>query len=61
MKFKAYGKINISLDVIGKREDGYHLLRMIMQNIDIYDELNFEKCSEGIHIKSNKHFFTCRQ
>lgn len=56
MKFKAYGKINISLDVIGKREDGYHLLRMIMQNIDIYDELNFEKCSEGIHIKSNKHF-----
>ena len=38
MKIKAYAKINISLDVVGKRkEDGYHLLKMIMQNIDIYD------------------------
>ena len=39
MKIKAYGKVNISLDVVGKREDGYHLLSMIMQNIDLYDEI----------------------
>jgi 4-diphosphocytidyl-2-C-methyl-D-erythritol kinase len=56
MKIKAYGKINISLDIVGKRDDGYHLLKMIMQNIDIYDELEFEKCDDGIHIKCNKHF-----
>ena len=31
MLVKAYAKINISLDVVGKREDGYHLLEMIMQ------------------------------
>ncbi|MEG0308161.1 MAG: 4-(cytidine 5'-diphospho)-2-C-methyl-D-erythritol kinase [Clostridium sp.] len=56
MNIKAYGKINIALDVIGKRIDGYHLLRMIMQTVDIYDELSFEPISEveGIHITSNK-------
>jgi len=37
MKVKAYGKVNIVLDIIGKREDGYHLLRMIMQTVNIYD------------------------
>lgn len=34
---KAYGKINLSLDVTGRRDDGYHLVRMIMQTVDIYD------------------------
>lgn len=56
MKIKAYGKINIALDVIGKREDGYHLLKMIMQTVNIYDELDFVKSTEGIHITSNKAF-----
>lgn len=50
MKAKAYAKINLSLDVVGKREDGYHLLEMIMQNVDIYDELEFKICNEGIKI-----------
>ncbi|GAA0125910.1 MULTISPECIES: 4-(cytidine 5'-diphospho)-2-C-methyl-D-erythritol kinase [Clostridium] len=56
MRVKAYGKINISLDVVGKREDGYHLLRMIMQTVDIYDELEFEKCDEDIIINCNKKY-----
>ena len=43
MRIKAYAKVNISLDIVGKREDGYHLLEMIMQSIDLYDELNIEK------------------
>jgi 4-diphosphocytidyl-2-C-methyl-D-erythritol kinase len=54
MLIKAYAKINISLDVVGKREDGYHLLRMIMQNIDLYDLINIEKAANGINISSNK-------
>lgn len=53
---KAYAKINIGLDVVGKREDGYHLLEMIMQNIEIYDEIDVEKRNEGITIKCNKPF-----
>ncbi|MEG1003620.1 4-(cytidine 5'-diphospho)-2-C-methyl-D-erythritol kinase [Clostridium sp.] len=54
MKIKAYAKINIALDVIGKREDGYHLLRMIMQGIDLYDEITIEKIEKGITISCNK-------
>lgn len=56
MKDKAYAKINISLDVVGKREDGYHLLKMIMQNIDLYDEITINKIKSGIKIKCNKPF-----
>ena len=54
MLVKAYGKINISLDIVGKREDGYHLLKMIMQNVDLYDSISFEKCNRGINISCNK-------
>lgn len=54
MRIKAYAKVNISLDIVGKREDGYHLLEMIMQAIDLYDEINIEKQSKDITIKCNK-------
>ena len=37
MKVKAYAKINLALDVIGKREDGYHELEMIMAPIILHD------------------------
>lgn len=57
MKIKAYAKINISLDIVGKREcDGYHLLKMIMQNIDLYDEISIEKQKEDITISCNKSY-----
>ncbi|MGN1399168.1 MAG: 4-(cytidine 5'-diphospho)-2-C-methyl-D-erythritol kinase [Erysipelotrichaceae bacterium] len=39
---KAYGKINLSLDVVSKRADGYHNLKSIMLPIDIYDEIEIE-------------------
>ena len=41
-EIKAPAKINIGLDVVRKRDDGYHDLKMIMQTIDIYDTLTFE-------------------
>ncbi len=44
---KAYAKINLGLDVLGKRDDGYHLVKMIMQNVDIYDTLTFEDAPDG--------------
>ena len=56
MKYKAYAKINISLDIVGKREDNYHLLRMIKQNIDVYDEISITKIKSGIILKCNKGF-----
>ena len=43
---RAYAKINIGLDVLRRREDGYHELKMIMQTVDIYDDLLFEKTAQ---------------
>ncbi|MBU3209800.1 4-(cytidine 5'-diphospho)-2-C-methyl-D-erythritol kinase [Clostridium algidicarnis] len=56
MEIKAHGKINIALDVIGKREDGYHTLKMIMQTIDIYDVINIDIIEKGIEIRCNKSY-----
>ncbi|BCS81013.1 4-(cytidine 5'-diphospho)-2-C-methyl-D-erythritol kinase [Anaerocellum diazotrophicum] len=46
MKLKAYAKINLALDVLSKREDGYHEIRTIMQTVDLYDIINIEKIEE---------------
>lgn len=56
MLIKAHAKINISLDVVGKREDGYHLLKMIMQMIDLYDLIEVNKIRSGIKLSCNKHY-----
>lgn len=42
ISLKAYAKVNLALDVLRRREDGYHDVKMIMQNLDIYDELEFQ-------------------
>lgn len=49
---RAYAKLNLALDVVKKREDGYHELNMIMIPIDLYDTLLFEP-SETIELISN--------
>ena len=56
MEIKAYAKINLSLDVVGKRADGYHLLKMVMQNIDLYDTLIFNRTPQGIVLECNKRY-----
>ena len=38
----AYAKINLSLDILGRMENGYHIVKMVMQTIDLSDELIFE-------------------
>ena len=43
MRLRALAKINLGLDVVGKRADGYHEVRMIMQTIQMYDVLEIEK------------------
>ena len=54
---KALAKINLGLDVIGKREDGYHELRMVMQTIHLHDRLQIRRTSEpGIKIHTNLSF-----
>ena len=54
---KALAKINLGLDVVRKRDDGYHEVRMVMQTIHLYDMLSVRKSSTpGIQIRSNLSF-----
>lgn len=50
---ESYGKINLSLDVLGKRKDGYHELNTIMQEIELKDTIILEEKATGIKIQSN--------
>lgn len=57
MRLRALAKINLGLDVLRKREDGYHELRMIMQTINMYDQLDIEiSKTPGIKITTNLPF-----
>ena len=57
MRLQAFAKINLGLDVLGKREDGYHEVRMIMQTIRMYDQLDMRKSVEPeIHLTTNKKY-----
>lgn len=54
IELKALGKINLGLDVLGKRPNGYHDVRMVMQTIYLYDQIIMEKKKEpGIEISTN--------
>ena len=54
IELKSRAKINLSIDVLGKREDGYHLVEMIMQTIDLYDIIKItENDIDEININSN--------
>ncbi|MDY2589575.1 MAG: 4-(cytidine 5'-diphospho)-2-C-methyl-D-erythritol kinase [Agathobacter sp.] len=57
ISLKALAKINLGLDVVRRREDGYHEVRMVMQTINLYDRLDIVKKKEpGISIKTNISF-----
>lgn len=54
LELKALAKINLGLDVLGRRENGYHDVRMVMQTIYLYDDVFMEKTKEeGIHLETN--------
>ena len=51
---KAYGKVNLGLDVLRKRPDGYHDVRMIMQTVGLYDKIDlYFNRSPGIEVETN--------
>ena len=54
---KAYGKVNLGLDVLRKREDGYHEVRMIMQTVGLYDKIDiYLKETPGIEVVTNLYY-----
>ncbi len=58
IKETAYAKINLGLDILGKREDGYHEVSMIMQSVGLSDEVVISK-GNGIQISCNLHNLSC--
>lgn len=57
LELKALAKINLGLDVLGVRENGYHDVRMVMQTIYLYDNVSIRKTEEpGIRLKTNLHY-----
>lgn len=47
LHLNAYAKVNLGLDVVRRREDGYHEVRMIMQTVKLYDHITLERNSSG--------------
>lgn len=58
IKETAYAKINLGLDILGKREDGYHEVSMIMQSVGLSDEVVISN-GNGIQISCNLHNLSC--
>lgn len=57
IQIKALGKVNLGLDVVRKREDGYHEVRMIMQTVQLFDKVTIEKRKQNnITMKTNLPF-----
>ena len=54
IELKAHGKINLSLDVLGRRDDGYHEVKMIMHTVGLYDSIYIRREREkGIRVECN--------
>lgn len=62
LSLKAYGKINLGLDVLRRREDGYHEVKMIMQTVGIYDKIDLvQKDEPGIEVETNLYYLPCNE
>lgn len=57
LMLKSLGKINLGLDVLGRRENGYHDVRMVMQTVYLYDQITLTKTKKpGIALETNLFF-----
>ena len=53
VKEKAYAKINLGLDIKGRREDGYHILRMVMQSLKLHDDITVTELEKEAGISTD--------
>ncbi len=57
LELKALGKINLGLDVLGRQENGYHQVRMVMQSVYLFDQITLKKAKEpGIELQTNLYY-----
>lgn len=59
MIVKAFAKINLSLDILGKRADGYHLLDMVMHSVSLCDTLTLTEMKEGVTVSCDREGIPC--
>ena len=59
LRAKAYAKINLSLDIVGVRDDGYHLIKTVMQSISLHDVVSVEKTAGGITVSCDDPAVPC--
>lgn len=51
VSLKAYAKVNLTLDIVGRRQDGYHLLQSVMQSVGLFDHIHLRKRARGIKLE----------
>jgi len=61
IRLKAYAKINLGLEVLGKRDDGYHEVQTILQTVSLHDKIAIKLQGEGIKIRSNSPWVPCNE
>lgn len=62
IELKALGKVNLGLDVLGRRDNGYHDVRMVMQSVYLYDDICIKKKKEqGIELTTNLFFLPANE
>ena len=61
MKINAHAKINLTLDVVNRRDDGYHNVKMVMQQIELCDVVDTKLCESGITITCDNPFVPCNE
>lgn len=58
---RSYAKINLTLDVLSKRENGYHDVKMIMQTLSLFDLVIVDRCLHGITVSTNLRYLPCNE
>lgn len=58
---RSYAKINLTLDVLSKRENGYHDIKMIMQTVSLFDLIVIDKADHNISITTNLRYLPCNE
>ena len=56
VEISSYAKINLTLDVLKKRTDGFHQVKMLMQTVSLCDYLRLEQIRQGIQVRTNLRF-----
>src|SRR5580692_11251735 len=53
LKKKSFGKVNLLLNILGRRADGFHELETVLQPVNVCDELTFERTPRGVELSCN--------